>query len=228
MMLLPAWWKGSAPYQIRDCVEGLKEIPDGVVDLFLTDPPYGNAMTYGREARTIENDDGLGWLSKVVPEIYRILKDGTWCICFGQWRTFAQFHEVFDFVGFGLKTVAIWDKGLLGMGSGISEEYEMIYFFKKGDPPIMKHRGNMFRYNRFTQTPEHPNIKPDELFIDLINLASKKGDIVIDPYLGSGTTLLATRKTDRIGLGFEIDKQYETTIRRRALIDVSSLEAWGI
>jgi len=57
---------------------------------------------------------------------------------------------------------------------------------------------------------------------------SKKGDIVLDPYLGSGTTLLATRKTERIGLGFEIDKKYEETIKSRALIDNTSLEAWGL
>ena len=231
MMQLPAWWPSKTPHQIRDCLEGMKEIPSSVVGLILTDPPYGTAglkKFRGKEERTIANDANLDWLGDVATEFYRIMKDDTWCAVFGQWRTFTQFYEVFDMVGFGLKTVGIWDKGVLGMGAGLSEEYEMIYFFKKGEARETAHRGNVFHVTRPMQTPEHPNIKPDELFIELINLLSKKGDIVLDPYLGSGTTLLATRKTERIGLGFEIDKKYEETIKSRALIDNTSLEAWGL
>jgi adenine-specific DNA-methyltransferase len=226
MNSLPVWWSETRPFAIMDCVDGMAFIPEGAVDFILTDPPYGGGFTFGRQQRTIKGDDNLEWIEDVVAELWRVLKDDAWCICFGQWRTYTRFVEAFIKAGFKLKTVGVWDKGLLGMGAGVVEEYEQIFFFKKGDPETTAHRGNVFRFMRHIQTPEHPNIKPVDLFDELIKLCSKRGDVVLDPYLGSGTTLLACRHTDRIGLGFEIDPQYEETIVKRAVISTLPLDRW--
>jgi site-specific DNA-methyltransferase (adenine-specific) len=234
---LPPWWPDKRPFAIIDCIEGMAFIPDGVVDLVVTDPPYSGGFPFNWNAKnmkggkqthrkTIVGNDNLVWLEPAVAEMFRVLKPDAWCVCFGSWRMYCQFAEKFAKAGFEHKTVGVWDKGLLGMGQGIAEEYEQIYFFKKGNPEQTVRRGNVFRFMRHIQTDEHPNIKPVELIAELVRLCSKRRGVVLDPFLGSGTTLLACRHTDRVGLGFEIDPQYEETIIKRAIISTLPLDRW--
>jgi len=72
----------------------------------------------------------------------------------------------------------------------------------------------------------HPTQKPIPLFIWILENYTKPGDMVLDPFLGSGTTLRACRETGRIGLGFEIEQDYEKVIRKRMMADIPKLEEW--
>lgn len=73
---------------------------------------------------------------------------------------------------------------------------------------------------------EHPAPFPIELPKNAIELLTYKGDVVFDPFLGSGTTLRACRETDRIGLGFEINPDYEPIIKKRSLNEISFIDKW--
>lgn len=95
---------------------------------------------------------------------------------------------------------------------------------KRYNDQKVKH--NVWNTNVGGGTSNHPAVFPVELVIDHINSWSNAGDIVFDPFLGSGTTLLACRKTNRIGLGCEISPQYEAVIRERSLSNVPKLDEW--
>jgi DNA modification methylase len=133
-----------------------------------------------------------------------------------------------------LKGVCVWDKAVGGQGSLYRSQHELVFVYKKGrsshtnNVQLGKHgryRSNVWKYPRpssFGRASEegylaelHPTVKPVALMADAILDCSKRGDIVLDAFLGSGTTLIAAERTGRICYGLEIDPVYiDTTIRR--------------
>ncbi len=196
-----------------DSLELMKDIPDNSVDLILSDPPFGQNIGYGRGElghRYIENDDNLDWLPTFVEEAYRILEDKGHCVLFWQWRTYSQLETEMIDKGFTIKTVGIWDKLKGGLGDGLVEQYEQIIFFRKGKARQNFYRPNIFKENRSGggSRPDHPHQKPVKILKEIIELCSNKGDVVIDPFSGSGSTAMACINSDRQFLGMEIDKNY--------------------
>jgi len=132
------------------------------------------------------------------------------------------------------KALCVWNKGRGGMGSFYRSQHELIFVFKNGTAPhhnnvqlgqFGRYRTNVWDYpgvNSFgRKSPEgdllklHPTTKPVALVADAILDCSKRGDIVLDSFLGSGTTLIAAERTGRICYGIEIDHIYVDTIIRR-------------
>lgn len=133
-----------------------------------------------------------------------------------------------------LKNVCVWDKGCGGMGSLYRSQHELIFVFKTGQEAhtnnvqlgrFGRNRTNVWAYpgvNSFARNGEegnllalHPTVKPVALVADALLDASERGGAVLDPFLGSGTTLIAAEKTGRIGYGIELDPRYvDTAIRR--------------
>lgn len=133
-----------------------------------------------------------------------------------------------------LKNLCIWCKDNAGMGSLYRSQHELVFIFKNGRGPHQNHvqlgqfgryRSNVWRYagiNSFGRTTEegnllalHPTVKPVALVADALKDASSRGDIVLDAFLGSGTTLMAAERTGRICYGLEIDPLYVDIIIRR-------------
>lgn len=222
------WQLGNHRIRCGDANELLAN--QETVDLILTDPPYGQSTElhfthYGRTqlgSRTVRGDENLeDWLPQAAAHCYRLLKDDSTCLCFGQWRTVRPFLEAFENAGFRIRTVAIWDKKNAGLGgwnatgggSGFGEQYEQIYVFYKGQPKTDWFRGNIFEQSRLSGRPEHPSQKPVELFVELMALFPSQ--TVLDPFLGSGTTLIAAEKLGRTCFGCEIEPQYVDLAVRR-------------
>lgn len=132
------------------------------------------------------------------------------------------------------KALCVWNKGRGGMGSFYRSQHELIFVFKNGTAPhhnnvqlgqFGRYRTNVWDYpgvNSFgRKSPEgdllklHPTTKPVALVADAILDCSKRGDIVLDSFLGSGTTVIAAERTGRICYGIEIDHIYVDTIIRR-------------
>jgi DNA modification methylase len=133
-----------------------------------------------------------------------------------------------------LKNVCVWVKHNAGMGSFYRSQHELIFVFKAGRGPHRnniqlgrygRHRSNVWSYsgvNSFSRATDeghllalHPTVKPVRLVADSILDCSARGDIVLDGFLGSGTTIVAAERTGRRGYGLEIDPLYiDTTIRR--------------
>ena len=83
------------------------------------------------------------------------------------------------------------------------------------------------RVNNMTKNKlglSHPTIYPIEMIERIIKMASNENDIVMDPFLGSGTTVVAALKLNRVGIGFEIDKKYESEIKKRVKLEVNSAQ----
>ena len=186
-----------------DCLELMKGIPDGSVDLVLTDPPYGKKADKGTNGFGSAKNRryGGGWDSKrpskeVFDEMLRIGKN---VIIFGG-NYFADIlppsnHWIF------------WDnEGDIAFQNPFADG-ELIYTtFKK---PIKR---IVFKQQGFITDSKdkryHPTQKPSELVEMLIKEYSKEGDLVLDPFLGSGTTAVACVNTNRHYIGFELDTQY--------------------
>jgi DNA modification methylase len=133
-----------------------------------------------------------------------------------------------------LKNICVWDKGVGGMGSLYRSAYELIFVYKQGAGrhrnnvqlgQFGRNRTNVWRYpgsqSLARSTDEdnllalHPTVKPVRLVADALLDASARRDLVLDPFLGSGTTIIAAERTGRICAGLELDPRYvDVTIRR--------------
>jgi DNA modification methylase len=133
-----------------------------------------------------------------------------------------------------LKNLCVWTKDNAGMGSLYRSQHELVFVFKHGRDPHQNHiqlgrygrnRSNVWSYpgvNSFSRSgPEgnllalHPTVKPVALVADALRDCSSRGEIVLDAFLGSGTTLIAAKRTGRICRGLELDPLYVDTAVRR-------------
>jgi len=179
-------------------------------DMVFTDPPYGNGSSgkYGRGqlgVRTIQNDENFDCVNDFfnlkVCEVY---------VFFLQWRTFKEMFQTLENNGLELKTIAVWDKknaGLNGAG-GMSEQWEAIIV--AGDIKYSRFGGNVFRVSREQKKridSPHPHQKPIELLNDVLEYF-KEYNLLLDPFLGSGSTMVASHQLKRKCYGMELDPKY--------------------
>ena len=119
-----------------------------------------------------------------------------------------------------VKNVIVWDKKVHGLGSDYKSTYELCIVGKKGKPEINNRFGldyqDIWRLQReMGRNKDHATAKPIELLVKPITHASKQDDIVLDLFLGSGSTLIASEKTGRICYGMELDPKYIDVIVQR-------------
>ncbi|OYX49996.1 MAG: hypothetical protein B7Y90_05720 [Alphaproteobacteria bacterium 32-64-14] len=127
-----------------------------------------------------------------------------------------------------IKNICVWDKGVGGMGSFYRSQHELVVVFKSGDAAhtnnvqLGKHgrnRSNVWYYSgvltRRGDLKLHPTVKPVLMVADAICDVTRRGEIVLDPFLGSGTTLIAAHRTGRRGAGIELDPLYADVAIRR-------------
>jgi DNA modification methylase len=134
--------------------------------------------------------------------------------------------------GLALKNICIWVKNNSGMGSFYRSQHEFVFVFKSGTANhinnielgrhgrtrtnVWEYRGlNSFGRDRDNLLKTHPTVKPLALVADAIKDCSKRGDIILDPFAGSGTTIIAAEKTQRRAAAIEIDPHYIDAIIRR-------------
>jgi DNA modification methylase len=150
------------------------------------------------------------------------------------WRHLEELTAAGNAQQLELKNLCVWDKGCGGMGSLYRSQHELVFVYKAGAGThtnnvqlgkFGRNRTNVWTYpgvNSFArETGEgnllalHPTVKPVALVADALLDASERGDLVLDPFLGSGTTVIAAEKTGRIGMGIELDPHYiDTAVRR--------------
>ena len=155
------------------------------------------------------------------------------------WRHAREILDAADGVYAAHKQLVVWDKGVGGQGAFYRSQHELVYVFKSGKARhtnnfglggtgryrtnIVRYAGaNAFRKGRARDLADHSTIKPTALVVDFILDCSNRGDLVVDPTVGSGTTLIAAHKTRRRGAGIELDPLYVDTALRR-LADASGL-----
>lgn len=209
-----------------DCLDLMKGIPNESVDLIVTDPPYpttarGNAGNSGGMLQKDINKKGQVFTynnidcSMYAPEFYRLLKDGSHCYVMTNHVNLIKMLNTFTDCGFRFIKSLVWDKGNKIMGQYYMSQFEYILFFRKGKGIKINNCGTadiLSIPNKKTKDENGKNLhdteKPVELMKILIENSTQENGIVIDPFLGIGTTAIACVKTNRHYIGFELDPQY--------------------
>ena len=212
-----------------DCLEGLKKIPDNSVDLVLTDPPYGINFIPQREnsklrlgSECIENDDKIGkewvkWFMPICKEAFRILKDKGVTYFFSGFNPYYYYYYFLMECGFEIKANLIWVKNNFGIGYHFRRQYEQILVGFKGEVETPKKAMSdvIFEKKINGQDLLHSCQKPERLIHKLIKQYSKEDELVIDMFMGSGTTAVACKQLNRKFIGFEINPEYVKIANKR-------------
>jgi DNA modification methylase len=148
------------------------------------------------------------------------------------WRHLGELLGAGEEVFSPLQNLVVWNKTNAGQGSFYRSQHELIFVYRNGDAPHLnnielgrhgRNRSNVwtyagvntFRKGRLDELLVHPTVKPVALVADAIKDCSRRGDIVLDPFMGSGTTLLAAERVGRTAYGIEIDPLYVDAAVRR-------------
>ena len=207
----------NSVYQI-DCLEAMKKIPNRSVDLIITDPPYGDNCSYGRWNKKIANNQHPLINCLALFEFQRILKNNSVVYNFTSWKHYPFLTEfVMRYTCFKIRHMVVCNKKGMKLGYGFRNKHELILVLEKGKGKYhLKDFANVIDFDTITHTKtSHPHKKPEKIIARLIHHSSKEGDIVLDPFLGEGTTAVACKRLNRNFLGFEIDKDYFTQACRK-------------
>jgi DNA modification methylase len=218
---------------------------DNRVQMVFTDPPYnvkidGHVCGLGAvKHRPFEMASGemseqefTDFLAKAMRLMVDHSQDGAVHFACMDWRHMGEILAAGRSVYSELKNLVVWNKTNAGMGSFYRSKHELIFVFKVGTAPHINNFGlgdrgryrtnvwdyagvNAFKRGRMDELTAHPTVKPLPMVIDALKDCSKRKGIVLDPFSGSGTTLLAAERTGRRGRGIELDPHYcDVTIER--------------
>lgn len=209
-----------------DCLEYIKSLDNDSVDLIVTDPPYkvtpkGCAGTTGGMIAKKQNMIGMVFdyndiePSAYAPEFYRVLKDGSHCYVMTNHINLINMLNSFSDVGFHFIKSLIWKKDNKIMGRFYMSQFEYILFFRKGRGVQINNCGTsdvLEVPNKKHKDADGKNLhdteKPVELMEILVENSSKPGDVVMDPFMGVGSTGIACKHANRDFIGIELDQKY--------------------
>lgn len=200
---------------LGDCRDVLPTLP-GAADLALTDPPY--LVDYrGRWGRhqSIANDRSDEWLEPAFAALYAALKDDGICVSFYGWPAIERFMAAWRAAGFRPVSHMVWIKNVWGLGYYTRGQHEQGFVLakpasRKPDAPI----SDVLDWRR-VQRPVHPTEKPVGALRTIVSAFCPASGVVIDPFMGSGTTLRAAKDAGRKAIGIEIEERYvEIAIQR--------------
>jgi site-specific DNA-methyltransferase (adenine-specific) len=194
------------------------------VDLLLTDPPYGIAYRSSAKkngvARSIQNDDNLNALRGVLPLADALMKPNRHAYVFAAPSRIGEATAAIE-TYWRIKNAIVWDKGNAGSKgdcqAGYANNWEAIIYANKGRRPLIGPRPRaIIRHDwQGSRDPVHPTVKPVEIFRLILSRSSLPGELVLDPFCGSGPTLIAAAEMNRRAIGIEIEERYcEVTARR--------------
>jgi site-specific DNA-methyltransferase (adenine-specific) len=198
-----------------DCVRVLADIPTGSVDFVLTDPPY--LVNYrDRQDRTLAGDRADEWLKPAFAEIFRVLKPGRFCVSFYGWNKVDRFFAAWRPAGFRPAGHLVWVKRYISGQGLLAYQHEQAYLLAKGSSGQrpLNPLPDVLAWH-YTGNPFHPTQKPVRSLKPVIEAFTRQGDVVLDPFCGSGSTLLAAKILGRRYIGIELSADYAEAARQR-------------
>lgn len=198
-----------------DCIKLMRRLPTASVDFILTDPPY--LVRYrDRHGRTVANDNNHGhWLTPAFAEMHRLLKDGTFCISFYGWNQADRFIAAWRDAGFRIVGHLVFRKAYASSTRFLSHHHEQAYLLAKGEVRLPQTVLPDVLDWVYTGNRLHPTQKPVEPLKQLVSTFSRPGSLVLDPFCGSGSTLVAAHELGRAFLGMELDYRHHRTASAR-------------
>lgn len=203
-----------------DCLMALSELHPRSVNFVLTEPPY--LVRYqSRDGRTVPNDDNQVWLKPAFREIFRVLERDSYAVSFYGWQQADRFVEAFRAAGFRLIGHLTFTKAYASSTHHLRYQHECAYLLAKGRPAVpAKPIADVIPW-QYTGNRHHPTEKPLAILRPLIETFSRRGQTVLDPFCGSGSSLVAAKELGRNYIGIELDIGYHATALRR----LSKIEA---
>ena len=205
----------EAKLMLGDCLEVMRGIPDESVDMVVTDPPYGmNYLSnHGTKHKKIKNDDVVD--PSFLPECMRLLKQGGGLISFTNWANSCEWMYWIEYYGFTVKSQVIWNRLHHGMGDlkgAFAPMHDVVWYTTKGRRIFTNGRPKSVidvKRPSPSQDHGHPTCKPVELMEKLIySTDDGSNGIILDPFMGSGSTGVACRNLGRDFIGIELDADY--------------------
>lgn len=192
----------------------LTDLQNRCVDLVVTDPPY--LVNYrDRTGRRIVNDDNPDAVLSVYGELFRVLKPNSVCVSFCSWTAIDQFSAAWTQAGFKTVGRVVWVKPYASSARLTRYRHETAYVLAKGRPKAPRIPLDDVQEWVYTGNTAHPTQKAVEIVEPLIQAFSQPGDLVLDPFLGSGTTAVAAALNNRDYIGVEWEPQYCAIARQR-------------
>ena len=197
-----------------DAQSVLQALPTEAIDTVITDPPYG-VRYRDRSGRSIQGDDDLSAVFAAFGELYRVLKPDSVCISFYGWNRVDEFMAAWRAAGFRPIGHIVWKKGYASKRSFMDACHEQAYVLAKGQPkrppnPISDVQDWTYSGNR-----SHPTEKSVDNLKALVEAFSEPGDLICDPFSGSGSTSVAAALAGRRYLGIELEQSYCALAERR-------------
>ena len=215
-------------------VTAFDQLMDGAkADMIFTDPPYGMSYGGGRAAGStpkgalvkahgmimnddLQGDDLIALVRDAIATSSAAMKEGGALYACFTWRTYAEFEAGLESCGHKVKACIVWDKKSIGLGNSHYRPQHEFIFYCGGQWYGDKSQSDVWYMSRgATGEYVHPTQKPVELVERALNNSSKAGDVVIDCFGGSGSTLIACEKTNRHARLMELDPKYCDVIIRR-------------
>jgi DNA modification methylase len=213
--------------------------------MVFTDPPYnvqinGHVCGSGRVKHAefvmasgeMSEKDFTGFLGEALRQLAASCLDGGLIYTCMDWRHCYELLSAARRVDLGLLNLCVWNKDNGGMGSFYRSKHELVFVLKKGSAPHLnnvelgrfgRYRSNVWDYpgvnslraGRLDELAMHPTVKPVAMVADAIKDCTARGEIVLDSFAGSGTTLIAAHQTGRVGRALELDPRYVDVALKR-------------
>jgi len=223
IMLKPYYQDSSVTIYHADCLEISADLPR--LDCVITDPPFFMPATHYqsriKHQRTWGDTSVLRgyWQQIVNTIIVRIKPTGHW-LTFCNHESYPVFYPIF-YSSFDFLKSIVWDKGHVGLGRVWRNQHELIIAARWNESEFVedgKLRADVLKHSATPPADRsHPVEKPDSLLQDLITPTVASGGIVLDPFMGSGSTLSAAKNLNRKAIGIDIEERYcEIAAKRMA------------
>ena len=211
-----------------DSIIEMEKLEDSSIDLVITDPPYGidYSSNYSKyddyvTKHTIANDSELNetidLLDKALEVLYKKTKENAHVYIFTSWKVYPEFKEVVSKY-FDVKNMIVWNKGNASMGDlegSWGNQHELVIFATKGRRKLNTRKFDIININRVPTTKAiHPTQKPEEVIKVMLEASAHSKDTVIDPFMGSGSTIKAVKEYGNLNyIGIELDRErYEKAV----------------
>ncbi len=201
-----------------DCIEVMQHLPSASVDFVLTDPPY--LVRYrSRDGQRVLNDDRDNWLQPAFREIYRLLKPDSLCVSFYGWNSADRFLHAWKRAGFRIVGHFVFPKRYASSSGLISYQHEQAYLLAKGRPPKPEKPISDVLTWVYSGNRHHPTEKSVDILTPLIRAFTQPSELVLDPFCGSGSTLVAANMLGRRSIGIELDSTHCRTANSRLALN---------
>lgn len=197
-----------------DCVNALRRLQNASVDFVLTDPPYVFLYT-DRSGRIVANEQSPQQVSETWCQVARVLKPNKLCFAFYSWAHIDTSAQAWTLAG--LKPVGhiVFSRPYSTGQLYTRYAHECGYLLAKGTPTPPAHPLPDVMPWHYSGNRRHPTEKSVDTLKPIIEAFTQAGDLVLDPYAGSGSTLVASALLNRCYIGMEIDEKYCDGARRR-------------